>query len=238
VDGVSLEVRPGEVFGLLGSNGAGKTTTINMCTGLLRPSSGSIRIRGFDVQRQPRVTKRLIGYVPDQPYLYDRLTGREFVTFMGKLYGTTSLRRSVDSLLAYFDLLPLADELIGGYSHGSKQKIALAGVLVHDPMVLFLDEPTVGLDPRGARLLKDTVHGLAKQGRAVVLTTHVLDIAEAVCHRVAVLHRGRVLAQGMVEDLIRGSRGSRIGNLEDAFLHLTADNEERQLGSAAGCPAS
>jgi ABC-2 type transport system ATP-binding protein len=227
VGGISFCVRPGEVFGLLGSNGAGKTTTISMCSGLLRPTSGSIRLRGLDVQRNARVTKRLIGYVPDQPYVYDKLTGREFVTLMAKLYGVSNVRRRVDSLLGYFDLDAQAENLIGGYSHGSKQKIALAGVLVHDPMVLFLDEPTVGLDPRSARLLKDTMHDLAAQGRAVILSTHILDMAESVCHRAAILHRGRLLAQGTMDDLVHNAQVTTNGRLEDAFLRLTAAEERR-----------
>ncbi len=223
VDDVSLTVRGGEVFGLLGPNGAGKTTTVKMCTGLLRPTSGTVAIGGVDLYIDPRAAKGRLGYVPDEPYLYDKLTGREFVTFMGKLYGVTvNLSERVQGLLTYFDLEDAADDLIGGYSHGMRQKAALCGMLVHEPDLLFLDEPTVGLDPRSARLLKDTLQSLAAAGRGVVLCTHILEIAQAICTRVAILDRGRILAEGTVEELRAGSDET----LEDIFLRLTGGLEE------------
>jgi len=166
---LSLTVQAGDVLGVLGPNGAGKTTTISMCTGLLRPTAGTVRIAGNDVISEARRVKPLIGYVPDEPYLYDRLTAREFITLMGELYGATdNLATRVDQLLEYFDLRDAADSQIAGYSHGMKQKTALSGALIHNPRLLFLDEPTVGLDPRSARLLKDTIRSLAGQGRAVL----------------------------------------------------------------------
>ncbi len=233
VDGVSLTARAGEVVGLLGPNGAGKTTTIGMLTGLLRPTAGTVRVGGHDVAREQRAVKRLIGYVPDEPYLYDKLTGREFVTLMGRLYGVGGdLTARVDELLGYFDLREAADDLTGGYSHGMKQKTALCGVLVHDPLVLFLDEPTVGLDPRSARLLKDTLRSLAATGRAVLLCTHILEIAQAICDRVAILDRGRVIAQGSLDELRATAHAGSGESLEDIFLRLTGGEEEQALARA------
>lgn len=223
VDDISLTVRRGEVFGLLGPNGAGKTTTVKMCTGLLRPTSGTVAIDSIDLHQDPRLAKAHLGYVPDEPYLYDKLTGREFVTFMGKLYGVrANLSDRVEELLQYFDLEDSADDLIGGYSHGMRQKAALCGMLVHEPTLLFLDEPTVGLDPKSARLLKDTLQSLAAAGRGVVLCTHILEIAQAICTRVAILDNGRIVAEGTVAELRSGSNES----LEDIFLRLTGGLEE------------
>lgn len=227
VNDLTLTVKPGEVFGLLGPNGAGKTTTISMCIGLLHPTSGAIRIAGHDVGRDAQVVKRIIGYVPDEPYLYERLTAREFIHLMGELYGMPEpLSEPVNRLLAYFDLLDAADSQIAGYSHGMKQKTALCGALIHDPSLLFLDEPTVGLDPKSARLLKDTIRSLADQGRAVLLCTHILEIAQAICDRVAIIDQGRLVAQGTLDEL-RGA--DRQSSLEDIFLRLTGGEEERHL---------
>ncbi|MBX6342550.1 MAG: ABC transporter ATP-binding protein, partial [Thermomicrobiaceae bacterium] len=233
VDGIDLSLAAGEIVGLLGPNGAGKTTTVRMLTGLLRPSAGTVRVRGHDLTREPALAKRLIGYVPDEPYLYDKLTGREFVTFMGQLYGVDGdLARRVDDLLAYFDLADAADDQIGTYSHGMREKVALCGVLIHDPKVLFLDEPTVGLDPRGARLLKDTLRALARGGRAVLLCTHILEIAAAICDRVVIVERGRVVAEGSLEDLRAAARARGDESLEEIFLRLTGGEEAR--GRAPG----
>ena len=233
INGVDLRMEAGEIVGLLGPNGAGKTTTVSMLTGLLRPTAGAIRIAGHDVQRDSGAVKRLIGYVPDEPYLYDALTGREFVTLMGQLYGVDGdLSRRVDELLAYFDLRDAANDRIGGYSHGMKQKTALCGVLIHDPHLLFLDEPTVGLDPRSARLLKDTLRALAQRGRSVLLCTHILEIAQAICDRVAILDHGRIIAQGSLAELRQTAHAASDETLEDIFLRLTGGEEERVLASA------
>jgi ABC-2 type transport system ATP-binding protein len=227
VEGVDLTVHAGEIFGLLGPNGAGKTTTVNMCTGLLRPTSGTVRIDGLDVERDARAAKRLIGYVPDEPYLYEKLTAREFVHFMGELYGVgIRLNERVEELLNYFGLLDAGDNLIGGFSHGMKQKTGLCGVLVHDPLLLVLDEPTVGLDPKSARLLKNTLLTLAARGHAVVLCTHILEIAEAICDRVGILDGGRVVAEGTVDGLRQAARAGSSESLEEVFLRLTGGDEE------------
>jgi ABC-2 type transport system ATP-binding protein len=224
VDSVDLHVRRGEMFGFLGPNGAGKTTTIKMLIGLLRPSAGVARIGGYDIQRDTLAAKALIGYVPDQPFLPDKLTAREYLAFVGGLYRVpvARIRQRGDELLRLFDLHDHADELLGGYSHGMRQKAALAGALLHDPQVLFLDEPTVGLDPRSARLIKDILRQLAAGGSAVFLTTHILEIAEQLCDRVGIIRDGRVIAQGTMTELRQGDQDR---SLEDIFLSLTGGEE-------------
>jgi ABC-2 type transport system ATP-binding protein len=230
VDGVDLSIRRGEIFGLLGPNGAGKTTTISMCIGLLRPSEGTVRVAGHDIATETRDAKRLIGYVPDEPYIYEKLTGREFVRFMGEIYGTgEGLRERTAQLLDYFGLTEVADSLVGGYSHGMKQKVGLCAMLVHDPLLIVLDEPTVGLDPIGARLLKDTLQTLAQQGKAIVLCTHIMEIAQEVCDRVAILDRGHIVAEGSIAELRGRVLDVESATLEDIFLQLTRDDESDLL---------
>jgi ABC-2 type transport system ATP-binding protein len=231
VKGVDLQVRSGEIFGFLGPNGAGKTTTIKMLIGLLRPSAGSARIGGFDIQQQSIAAKSLVGYVPDQPYLPEKLTAREFLDFIAGLYQLDRLtaRRRGEELLKLFDLEDRGDDLIGGYSHGMRQKTALAGALLHDPQAFFLDEPTVGLDPRSARLIKDILHGVAGRGAAVFMSTHILEIAERICDRVAIIGDGRVIAIGTIDELRAGRTGE---SLEDIFLQLTGGAEEAEIAAA------
>ena len=180
VDDVTLEVYAGEIFGFLGPNGAGKTTTIKVVVGLLQPTAGEVRVAGWDVQTEPLRAKAASGYVPDEPTLYPKLTGRELLRFVGDLYGIDSAQvdRRMEELLRLFDLTSAADDTIDSYSHGMRQKVSLAAALVHDPKVLVLDEPTVGLDPRSARLIKDILRQLADRGAAVFLSTHILEIAE------------------------------------------------------------
>jgi ABC-2 type transport system ATP-binding protein len=237
VDHLDLTVRAGEVFGLLGPNGAGKTTTVNMCSGLLRPTSGSVHIAGIDLWHNPPEAKRVIGYVPDEPNLYEKLTGREFVTFMARLYGVGgNLKERVQELLDYFALTDAADDLIGGYSHGMQQKTALCGMLIHDPQLLFLDEPTVGLDPKSARQLKDTLRTLAERGCGVVFCTHILEIAQAICDRVAILDHGRIIAEGSLDQLREAAHAGSEESLEDIFLRLTGGEEDRSLARALLMP--
>ena len=228
VDDVNLQVFGGQIFGFLGPNGAGKTTTIKMLIGLLRPTAGSANIGGYDIQREPIAAKAMLGYVPDQPYLPDKLTAHEFLQFIGGLYRLpdAQVRHRGAELLKLFDLDEHADELIGGFSHGMKQKMALAGALLHDPQVLFLDEPTVGLDPRSARLIKDILRQLAARGTAVFLTTHILEIAERLCDHVAIIAQGRVIAAGTLDELRQGSTGT---SLEDIFLSLTGGAEYAEI---------
>src|SRR5688500_15093751 len=228
VDSIDLRVEAGEIFGFLGPNGAGKTTTIKMLIGLLRPSAGVALIGGHDVEREPIAAKGLLGYVPDEPYLPDKLTAHEFLQFVGGLYRlpAAQTRRRGDELLRLFDLGDHADKLLGGYSHGMRQKTALAGALLHDPRALFLDEPTVGLDPRSARMIKDMLRQLAARGTAIFLTTHILEIAERLCDRVAIIEAGRVIASGTLEELRQGSTGQ---SLEDIFLALTGGAEYAEI---------
>ncbi|MDP9374111.1 MAG: ABC transporter ATP-binding protein [Chloroflexota bacterium] len=230
VKGVDLTVRPGEIVGFLGPNGAGKTTTIKMLTGLLKPTAGSAAILGHDIQRDAPSAKALFGYVPDTPNLYGKLNGREFLRFMARLYRvpTAQAEHRARELLRLFDLTDAASDLIEGYSHGMQQKMALAGALVHDPRVLFLDEPTVGLDPRSARLIKDLLGQLRARGVATLLSTHILEIAERMCDRVAIINGGEVVAAGSVAEL-RGAAAGGQGSLEDIFLSLTGGAEYAEI---------
>jgi ABC-2 type transport system ATP-binding protein len=228
VQRVDLVVQPGEILGFLGPNGAGKTTTIKMLTGLIAPTAGRALIGGHDIQREPVAAKAMLGYVPDTPNLYGKLTGWEFLRFMSRLYRVPpdQAERRAAELLRVFDLTPAASDLIEGYSHGMQQKMALAGALVHDPKVLFLDEPTVGLDPRSARLIKDLLGQLRTLGTAVFFSTHILEIAERMCDRVVIINEGQVIAAGTMDELrARGGEGS----LEDIFLSLTGGAEYAQL---------
>ncbi len=224
VESLTLMVAPGELFGFLGPNGAGKTTTIKMLVGLLQPSAGAARIGGFDVQTPD--AKRLVGYVPDNPFLYDKLSGREFLDFVADLYalpGGTERRDKADSLLQSLDLAPQADKLVGGYSRGMRQKLALAGALIPEPQALFLDEPTVGLDPGSVRRLKDLLRALCRERNvAVFLSTHTLEVAGEICDRVGIFASGRLIALGAPAAL---SAQSPTGRLEDVFLSLTAPDK-------------
>jgi ABC-2 type transport system ATP-binding protein len=230
VDSLDLEVKAGEIYGFLGPNGSGKTTTIRMLTGLLEPSSGRAFICGYDIAREPAKAKALAAYVPDQPRLYGKLTAREFLFLMADLYRmpVESSRERAGELLAMFGLEERADELLEGFSHGMRQKVVLAAALIHRPRVLLMDEPTVGLDPRSARFLKDVLQELARRGAAVFLSTHILEIAERMCHRVGILRGGRLIAEGSPEEL-RQQVGHGGESLEDIFLELTGGQEDAEL---------
>ncbi len=231
VNRFTFSVRDGELFGFLGPNGAGKTTTIKMLTGLLRPTSGKASIGGFDIERQPLDAKRLFGYIPDNPFLYEKLTGREFLDLMADLYGVihTDRARRITDLLRLFDLEDKGRELIQGYSRGMRQKISLAGALIHAPKLILLDEPTVGLDPRGSRTMRDVLTELTRRGVTVFISTHILEVAEKLCDRVAIVNRGEIIALGTVDDVKEGAKSA--GNfapdyeptLEEVFLALTGD---------------
>ena len=228
VSGVDLDVCGGEIFGFLGPNGAGKTTTIKMICGLLRPTAGNAYVGGFDIQQQPIAAKSILGYVPDEPLLYDKLSAREFLSFVADLYNVPARQaeRRAEELLKLFDLSHDADNLIESFSHGMRQKTAIAGALMHDPRVLILDEPTVGLDPKSARLIKDILRQLAERGAAVFLSTHILEIAERMCDRIGIIDHGNLIAAGTVEELRAGQAGQ---SLEDIFLALTGGAEYAEI---------
>ena len=229
VEDVSFEVFEGEIFGFLGPNGAGKTTTIKMIVGLLQPSSGHVKVGGFDVQTQPLQAKAASGYVPDEPNLYAKLTARELLRFVGDLYGLQrqQVERRIEELLRLFDLSEAGDDTIDSYSHGMQQKTSLAAALMHDPKVLVLDEPTVGLDPRSARLIKDILKQMAERGSAIFLSTHILEIAERMCDRIGIINRGKLIAAGSMDDLRKMSQGET--SLEDIFLNLTGGAEYAEI---------
>jgi ABC-2 type transport system ATP-binding protein len=236
VDGISFDVRAGEIFGFLGPNGAGKTTTIKMLTGLVRPTSGSARICGFDIVERPIDAKRVIGYVPDEPNLYGKLTAYEFLHFVADVYGVDPARSEsrIDELLDLFGLADAGVSLIESYSHGMKQKVALCAALLHEPNVYFLDEPTVGLDPKSARILKDIVRQVTRAGNAVFMSTHIMEIAQSLCDRVAIIDRGRIAAVGTPAGL---SALQGLATLEDTFLHLTGGVEDRRVAEIFKEPA-
>jgi ABC-2 type transport system ATP-binding protein len=231
VDGVSFQVRRGEIMGFLGANGAGKTTTLRMLCGLLTPTSGRALIDGFDIHEQPLEAKARLGYLDEEPFVHPHLTGREFLNYIADLYRMPrgpERQQRMERLLGLFELADRNGELIGAYSHGMKQKIGLASLLIREPSVLLLDEPTNGLDPRSARLVKDLLEELAALGTTVLLSTHILEVAQALCKRVAIIDRGRVVATGTMEEL-RAQAGAEQASLEELFLKLTAGPESREL---------
>jgi ABC-2 type transport system ATP-binding protein len=230
VDGLDLHVPKGELFGLLGPNGAGKTTTIRMIAGILRPTSGAVRVAGVDIQARPREAKARLGYIPDRPFVYDKLTGGEFLRFAAALYGHQGavVERRIDELLELFDLTPWKNELTESYSHGMRQKLIISGALVHKPEVIVVDEPMVGLDPKSARLLKDLFRQFVDRGGTVLMSTHTMEVAEVMCDRIAIVYHGKIAAQGTMEDL-RRQTASGDATLEDLFLRLTGGITDHQL---------
>jgi len=221
VDGVSLEVKKGEVFAFLGPNGAGKTTTIKMITGLIQPDSGSVTVCGQQMSTDNQTAKGHLAYVPDQPFLYGKLTAREFMRFVGEMYGIEkdALKRRIEHHMEQLAVTKYADQLAEGYSHGMKQRVVLAAALLHEPEVLVVDEPMVGLDPRTARRVKDIFREWADAGRSVFMSTHTLDVAEAIADRIAIINQGRIVACGTLDEL--KAKAAREHRLEDIFLDLT-----------------
>lgn len=224
VNSINLDVRKGEVFGFLGPNGAGKTTTIRMMAGLLQPTTGSAVIGGYDVQAEPLKAKQITGFIPDRPYLYEKLTATEFMHFTARLYGMRDSDSRINELLGLFGLPDWKDELVENFSHGMKQRLVMASALLHDPQLLVVDEPMVGLDPRGARLVKDIFKELASRGVTVFMSTHTLEIVEQMCTRVAIINKGDIIAEGSVDDLGRLARMEN-SHLEPIFLKLTGGDE-------------
>ena len=229
VSNVNLSVFGGEVFGFLGPNGAGKTTTIKMIVGLLQPTAGTVKVGGYDIVRQPIQAKFSSGFVPDTPNLYSKLSARELLRFVGDMYSMEPgrINRRIEELLRLFSLDDVGDNLIDSYSHGMQQKASLAAALMHDPKVLVLDEPTVGLDPKSARLIKDILRQLADRGSAVFVTTHILEIAERMCDRIGIINNGKLVAVGTMDELREMQHGET--SLEDIFLSLTGGAEETEI---------
>ena len=232
VSDLSFTVPPGTIFGLLGSNGAGKTTTIRALVGLTRPTSGTVRVQGFDVWREPVQAKAAFGYIPDRPYLYGKLTARELLRFVGQLYRVPGVEAEIERWLAVFRLSEFGNELLETYSHGMRQKVAIISALLPDPPVLIVDEPMVGLDPHAARQVRELFRTHADRGRTVLLTTHSLPLAEAVCDRIVVLDRGKVLGEGTMEEL-RAQTGTAAGSvdgdsLERIFFRLLEEEQAEE----------
>ncbi len=229
VDNVTFSVQGGEIYGFLGPNGAGKTTTIKMIVGLLKPTEGTVKVAGYDVQGEPLKAKASSGYVPDTPNLYPKLSARELLRFVGDLYDMKrdQVERRIDELLRLFDLAEAGNDLIDSYSHGMQQKTSLAAALMHDPKVLVLDEPTVGLDPKSARLIKDILRQFADRGAAVFLSTHILEIAERMCDRIGIINHGQLIASGTMDELRALGQGET--SLEDIFLSLTGGAEVAEI---------
>lgn len=224
VDSLNIEVRAGEIFGFLGPNGAGKTTTIRVMMGILKPTSGRAIMGGYDIEKEPEKAKAITGFVPDRPFIYEKLSGGEFLKFVGSLHHMSGERmeRRIPELLECFELSEWKDELVESYSHGMKQRLVLCASLIHEPAILVVDEPMVGIDPKGARTLKDLFLSLAKKGTAVFLSTHSIGVAEEVCERVGIIHRGKLIASGTMPELLRLAKVEQ-GKLESVFLELTRD---------------
>jgi ABC-2 type transport system ATP-binding protein len=224
VDNLNLDVPAGEVFGFLGPNGAGKTTTIRMMAGVLRPTTGTVELNGFDLAVQPAEAKQVVGFIPDRPYLYEKLTGMEFLRFMAGLYrvnsGADSEKRAA-ALLEQFDLMGWSDELIESYSHGMKQRLVMCAALLPEPKIIIVDEPMVGLDPKAARLVKDIFKQQARDGTTVFMSTHSLGVAQEVCGEIAIISQGRIIARGTADELRQ--RAGVGGDLEETFLRLTEE---------------
>lgn len=227
VNDISLEIRRGEIFGFLGVNGAGKTTTLRMLAGVLKATSGTLEIGGFNIATHPIEAKQITGYIPDRPYLYNKLTGREFLYFVADLYNvpTDEAEQRIDSLLDEYRLNDWQDELIDSYSHGMKQRLATCAGLIHKPKVLIVDEPMVGLDPHGAKFLKEAFKRYAQEGVSILLSTHSLNVAEEVADRLVIIDKGSIITTGTLAE-IRAFGGSEHEELESLFLRLTANGDE------------
>ena len=230
VAGIDLEVPRGELFGFLGPNGAGKTTSLRMIAGILKPTSGRVEIGGIDMAEDPVSAKMKLGFIPDRPFIYEKLTGAEFLRFVAGLYDQEGERveHRARELLALFDLEEWRDELVESYSHGMRQKLIISSAFVHRPEVIVVDEPMVGLDPKAARILKDLFREYTNRGHTIMMSTHTLEVAEALCDRIAIIQAGKIRASGTMEDLRQHSAGGGTG-LEDIFLKLTGENAAREL---------
>ena len=230
VDGIDLSVPRGELFGFLGPNGAGKTTTLRMIAGILRPTSGRVEIAGIDIANDPVAAKSKLGFIPDRPFIYEKLTGAEFLRFVAGLYDQTGpqIEHRARELLALFDLEQWRDELVESYSHGMRQKLIISSAFVHRPEVIVVDEPMVGLDPKAAKILKDLFREYTRRGHTIMMSTHTLEVAESLCDRIAIIQAGKIRACGTMNEL-RASAEAGTRGLEEIFLKLTGENAAREL---------
>ncbi|HEY4217425.1 MAG TPA: ABC transporter ATP-binding protein [Gemmatimonadaceae bacterium] len=230
VNAIDLEVPRGQLFGFLGPNGAGKTTTLRMIAGILRPTAGSVRIGGIDISTDPMAAKSKLGFIPDRPFIYEKLTGAEFLRFVAGLYNQEGpqIEHRARELLALFDLEEWRDELVESYSHGMRQKLIISSAFVHRPEVIVVDEPMVGLDPKAARILKDLFREYTNRGHTIMMSTHTLEVAQAMCDRIAIIQAGVIRASGTMAELRANSEAGAAG-LEDIFLKLTGENAARAL---------
>ena len=230
VDGVTLDVQPGQIHGFLGPNGAGKTTTIRMIAGLLKPTAGRIVVNGYDLMTEPEQAKASLGFVPDRPFIYEKLTAGEFLRFHGGLYGMDggTMEARISEMLDLFELARWRDELVESFSHGMKQRLVMSAAFMHRPRAVLVDEPMVGLDPRGARLIKDVFRRMADRGVAILMSTHTLEVAQEVCDRVSIILKGRIIASGTVDDVRRLS-GNADEQLTAVFLKLTGGSGLQEI---------
>jgi ABC-2 type transport system ATP-binding protein len=231
VDGVTLNVEPGEIHGFLGPNGAGKTTTMRMIAGLLKPTSGRIVVNGHDMEKAPEAAKGALGFIPDRPFIYDKLTAGEFLSFHAGLYGMTNgnVAARVDEMLGLFELTQWKNELIESFSHGMKQRLVMSSAFFHRPQAVAVDEPMVGLDPRGARLIKDVFRRMSERGVAILMSTHTLEVAQEMCHRVSIIQKGHIIAQGTVDDVKQIAGSTTDEHLTSVFLKLTGGSGLQEI---------
>jgi ABC-2 type transport system ATP-binding protein len=229
VDAIDLDVPRGELFGFLGPNGAGKTTTLRMIAGILKPTSGSVSIGGVDLAVDPITAKAKLGFIPDRPFIYEKLTGAEFLRFVAGLYGQqgAEVEHRARELMALFDLEEWRDELVESYSHGMRQKLIVSSAFVHRPEVIVVDEPHVGLDPKSIRILKELFREYVRRGHTIMMSTHTLETAESLCDRIAIIVAGRISACGTMDEL--RAQAKHGGGLEEVFLKLTGENAARDL---------
>jgi ABC-2 type transport system ATP-binding protein len=235
VDGISFTVQPGEIHGFLGPNGAGKTTTMKMIAGLLKPTSGRVVVNGHDLEQEPEAAKASMGFIPDRPFIYEKLTAGEFLRFSAGLYGFdgTGVTDRVHEMLDLFELRRWEHELIESFSHGMKQRLVMSAAFLHRPKAVAVDEPMVGLDPRGARLIKDVFRRMSERGVAVLMSTHTLEVAQEMCHRISIILKGRIIAQGTVDE-VRALAGGSDQHLTEVFLKLTGGSGLQEIDEAVG----
>ena len=247
VDGVSLEVKPGEIHGFLGPNGAGKTTTLRMIAGLLKPTAGRIEVNGHDLATHPEAAKASLGYIPDRPFIYEKLTAGEFLRFHGGLFGLgddigNGISDRVREMLDLFELGQWEHELVESFSHGMKQRLVMSAAFLHRPRAVVIDEPMVGLDPRGARLIKDVLRRMSAHGVAILMSTHTLEVAQEMCDRISIILKGRIIARGTVDELramagdrapaggeATGGAGHEHHELTAVFLRLTGGSALQEI---------